>query len=62
MFNSWHADIPGPTMVNRAYIDAATSAGAGDNNVLDILLGYSQRTIFEVRARRARARVCGRGL
>ena len=27
MFNTWHADIPGPTLVNRAYIDSATSAG-----------------------------------
>ena len=27
VFNTWHADIPGPTLVNRAYIDSATSAG-----------------------------------
>jgi len=47
VFNMWHAAIPGPTMVNRAYIDSATSAGMGDNDVLDILEGYKQRTIFE---------------
>ncbi len=47
MFNSWHAAIPGPTMVNRAYIDTATSHGMGENNLLDILVGYPQRTIYE---------------
>ncbi len=50
MFNNWHAGIPGSTMINRAYIDSATSDGMGNNDVDDILLGYPQRTIYEVRA------------
>jgi hypothetical protein len=35
-------------MINRAYIDSATSDGMGNNDVEDILLGYPQRTIYEV--------------
>ena len=48
MFNNWHAAIPGPTMVNRAYIDSATSDGMGWNDPTDIILGYPQHTIFQV--------------
>ncbi len=48
VFNNWHAGIPGSTMINRAYIDSATSDGMGNNDVEDILLGYPQRTIYEV--------------
>ena len=47
VFNAWHAAVPGPTMVNRAFADSATSDGVADNNVLDIALGYPQRTIFQ---------------
>jgi phospholipase C len=48
VFNNWHAAIPGPTMVNRAYIDSATSDGMGWNDPTDIILGYPQHTIFQV--------------
>lgn len=47
LFDQWHASIPGPTMPNRAYVGSATSHGAGDNNVLDIALGYPQKTLFQ---------------
>lgn len=47
LYNAWHASIPGPTMVNRAFIDSATSHGKTDNDLLQILLGYPQKTIFE---------------
>jgi phospholipase C len=47
LFNSWHSSVPGPTMVNRAFFDATTSRGASKNDVLDIILGYPQRTIYE---------------
>jgi phospholipase C len=47
LFNAWHASIPGPTMVNRAYFDSATSYGKTDNDLLQIILGYPQRTIFQ---------------
>lgn len=46
VFNDWHAAIPGPTMVNRAFADSATSYGHGANDDLDIALGYPQRTIY----------------
>jgi hypothetical protein len=47
LFNSWHSSVPGPTMVNRAFFDSATSHGASKNDVLDIILGYPQRTIYQ---------------
>ena len=47
LFNAWHASIPGPTMVNRAFLDSATSYGKTDNDLLQIILGYPQKTIFE---------------
>jgi len=46
LFDRWYASVPGPTMPNRAYAGSATSHGASTNDVLDILLGYPQRTIF----------------
>ena len=48
MFNYWYPGVPGPTFINRAYIDSATSAGMADNVIPDIFAGYTQRTIFEV--------------
>jgi phospholipase C len=47
LFNTWHSAVPGPTMVNRAFIDSATSDGIALNEALDIALGYPQRTIFQ---------------
>ncbi len=34
-------------MINRAYIDSATSHGMSYTDVWDILWGYGQRTIYE---------------
>ena len=48
VFNYWYPGVPGPTFINRAYIDSATSAGMADNVIPDIFAGYTQRTIFEV--------------
>lgn len=45
-FDGWHASVPGPTMVNRAYAGSATSAGMGTNDEKTIALGMSQKTVF----------------
>lgn len=48
LFNNWHSAIPGPTFVNRAFADSGTSNGMAENDVLDIIFGYPQRTIYQV--------------
>lgn len=65
VFNYWHASVPGPTLVNRAFIDSCTSHGYGTNSALEVGLGYPQRTIFQVWRSSCtlllRMRVCVRG-
>jgi len=34
-------------MPNRAYVGSCTSHGAGDNNAIDIIIGYPQKTVFK---------------
>jgi len=47
VFDHWYAAVPGPTMVNRAYLHGATSHGMGFNNVTAILDGFPQKSIFQ---------------
>lgn len=49
VFNNWHCGLPGPTLVNRQFADSCTSHGTGDYTDLQVLLGFPQRTIFQVR-------------
>jgi len=48
MFDEYHASVPGPTDVNRLYLHSATSHGAGHNNILEIIMGYPQKTLYEL--------------
>ncbi len=45
-FDGWHASVPGPTMVNRAYAGSATSNGMGVNDAYTIAKGMPQKTMF----------------
>jgi phospholipase C len=45
-FDGWHASVPGPTLVNRAYASSATSNGMGTNDELTIAKGMPQKTMF----------------
>mmetsp|Transcript_24778 Transcript_24778/g.46596 ORF Transcript_24778/g.46596 Transcript_24778/m.46596 type:complete len:504 (-) Transcript_24778:32-1543(-) len=47
IFDAWHASVPGPTMVNRAYAASATSHGMGTNNPKMEGFGLPQKTMFE---------------
>jgi len=47
LFNRWFADVPGPTEVNRMYVQSSTSDGAGDNDNDHLAIGYPQRTIYD---------------
>jgi phospholipase C len=46
LIDRWFCSVPGPTMPNRYYLMAATSAGVADNSVGPILRGFSERSIF----------------
>jgi len=46
VFDSWHASVPGPTMVNRAYAFAATSNGWAEQSVAEDIMGFTQHSIF----------------
>jgi phospholipase C len=50
VFNSWFSSAPGPTLVNRAFLVAATSAGYCRNQLSpdDLVNGTRSRTIFQV--------------
>lgn len=45
VFDHWHASIPGPTEVNRAYLLSATSHGYGANDHEELALGFPQKTV-----------------
>eukprot|EP01065_Artemidia_motanka_P005395 TRINITY_DN12602_c0_g1_i1.p1 TRINITY_DN12602_c0_g1~~TRINITY_DN12602_c0_g1_i1.p1 ORF type:complete len:502 (+),score=201.75 TRINITY_DN12602_c0_g1_i1:91-1596(+) len=47
LFDRWFVGVPGPTMVNRAYSMSGTSHGTGTNNVLKIVEGWPQRSVFQ---------------
>jgi phospholipase C len=47
VFDRYHSSIPGPTQVNRMYVNTATSHGAAFNNDQQLIEGYPQHTIFE---------------
>eukprot|EP00160_Parvularia_atlantis_P008556 Unigene1782_Nuclearia_a/m.5537 Unigene1782_Nuclearia_a/g.5537 ORF Unigene1782_Nuclearia_a/g.5537 Unigene1782_Nuclearia_a/m.5537 type:complete len:357 (-) Unigene1782_Nuclearia_a:58-1128(-) len=46
VFDKWYCSHPGPTMPNRYYAMSATSNGLATNDVLPIILGFPQRSIF----------------
>lgn len=48
LFDQYHASVPGPTDVNRLYLHSATSHGAGHNNVVEIALGYPQKSVYQL--------------
>ena len=47
VFDGWHASVPGPTMVNRAYASSGTSNGMGTNDDATIVKGMPQKTMFK---------------
>jgi phospholipase C len=47
LFDGWHASVPGPTMVNRAYAAAATSDGMAVNNKTKLAKGLPQKTMYK---------------
>ena len=48
LFDQYHASVPGPTDVNRLFFHSATSYGAGVNDVLQIIGGYPQKTLYQL--------------
>lgn len=48
LFDEYHASVPGPTDVNRLFFHSATSDGAGVNDVLQIIGGYPQKTLYQL--------------
>lgn len=48
LFDEYYASVPGPTDVNRLFLHSATSLGEGHNNVPEIIMGYPQRTLYEL--------------
>jgi phospholipase C len=46
IIDGWHASVPGPTMVNRAYAASGTSDGMGVNDPVTIAKGMPQETMF----------------
>lgn len=47
VFDRFYAGIPGPTMPNRMMFHSATAHGLCDDNVLDLLEGLPQRTLYD---------------
>jgi len=47
VINRYYCSVPGQTVPNRLYFFSATSAGATNDDDLQIAIGYDQRTIFE---------------
>jgi len=48
LFDSYHASVPGPTDINRLYLHSATSHGEGHNNIVDLILGYPQKNLYQL--------------
>eukprot|EP01129_Flabellula_baltica_P010464 TRINITY_DN4426_c0_g1_i1.p1 TRINITY_DN4426_c0_g1~~TRINITY_DN4426_c0_g1_i1.p1 ORF type:complete len:512 (-),score=107.82 TRINITY_DN4426_c0_g1_i1:31-1566(-) len=47
LFDHWFSSVPANTEPNRMYALSGTSHGATDNNVLQLVEGYPQRSIFD---------------
>ncbi|KAM0935932.1 putative phosphoesterase, alkaline-phosphatase-like, core domain superfamily [Dioscorea sansibarensis] len=47
VFDKWHSSLPGPTQPNRLFVYSGTSHGATNHDILKILRGYPQKTIFD---------------
>lgn len=45
-FDAYHASVPGPTFPNRLFALSGTSYGYGDNDDIQTVLGWPQRSIF----------------
>ena len=60
VFDHWHASVPGPTEVNRAYLHSATSHGMGTNDDETLALGLPQKPIFESLEEASKAHIGGK--
>lgn len=47
VFDRFYASVPGPTEVNRLYVQSGTSYGLGYNDVIRLMEGVPQKTIFD---------------
>jgi len=47
LFDRWYSAVPGPTEVNRLYVNSATSDGSAGNDDARLAYGYPQKPIFE---------------
>jgi phospholipase C len=51
IFDAWHASLPGPTHLNRAFLLSCTTNGLGNTGTTTIspalLAGFPQKTIFD---------------
>jgi len=48
IFDEYHASVPGPTEVNRLYLQSASSHGDAINNEAHLALGYPQKSIYQL--------------
>ena len=46
LVDTYHASVPGPTFPNRLFFLSGTSHGFGDNDDVQTVLGWPQRSIF----------------
>ncbi|KAJ0988823.1 hypothetical protein J5N97_007179 [Dioscorea zingiberensis] len=47
VFDRWYSSLPGPTQPNRLFLYSGTSHGATNHDILKILRGFPQKTIFD---------------
>lgn len=47
LFDMWFSSVPGPTQPNRMFLHSCTSGGLGYNDILKMLLGLPQKTIYQ---------------
>lgn len=47
VFDAWYASVPGPTMPNRYFFHSATTHGFCDDDILTILAGVPQATLYD---------------
>ncbi len=46
LVDTYHAGVPGPTFPNRLFYFSATSHGFGDNDAVQTVLGWPQKSVF----------------
>lgn len=46
-FDRWYSSVPGPTQPNRMFFHTGTSHGVAHNDILELIKGYPQRTIYD---------------